>query len=429
MLEYIHVKNFKCIVDTTLDLRYGEGKAPNGYRDLARMAFVQDETPRTRLVPVFAMYGRNGGGKTTILQAVETLLDIVAGRGMELLNLKYMPNRLHPELTQTEFEIGFTCGRMHYRYALAYNAEGILQERLERGGEEVYALNAETREYRFTGMATSAHPVQELEKILDGCRGAAGQQLFPLLFKLATEHAGMRPDITAAWQYMQIHLDVHAEDTMTPDEALMQLARYHEEADAPVEKAFVEIRKLMLRLDLDIMDMELLRVDEEQVRAAAEDDGQSVPYAAGDNDAWRIYTYQHAADDSKVRFTLQEESHGARRLFALLALALRTLHMGGVLMVDELDTAIHPLVLVELVGLFTDRESNKHGAQLVFTAHNTELLDGERLRLSEVCILTKNIKNGLRLRRLCDFEGMRNVKNFRLGYLDGYFAGIPFPSL
>lgn len=48
---------------------------------------------------------------------------------------------------------------------------------------------------------------------------------------------------------------------------------------------------------------------------------------------------------------------------------------------------------------------------------------------SIVCIVTKTAQNGTQLRRFCDFKGVCNVKNFRLGYLDGYFSGIPYPSI
>ncbi len=67
--------------------------------------------------------------------------------------------------------------------------------------------------------------------------------------------------------------------------------------------------------------------------------------------------------------------------------------------------------------------------QLPFSAHNTDLLDRELLRVSEVGIVNKNLKHGSTLKRLCDFNGVRNATNFRKQYLEGRFAGIPFPYL
>ena len=67
--------------------------------------------------------------------------------------------------------------------------------------------------------------------------------------------------------------------------------------------------------------------------------------------------------------------------------------------------------------------------KLILTAHNTELLEATNLRTSQVAIVTKTSKQGTLARRLCDFDGVRNVQNFRKTYLDGAFAGIPFPII
>jgi AAA15 family ATPase/GTPase len=75
--------------------------------------------------------------------------------------------------------------------------------------------------------------------------------------------------------------------------------------------------------------------------------------------------------------------------------------------------------------MFKDKRYNKRNAQLVFTAHNTDILDVDVLRISEVAIVRKNIKEGTSLRSLSSFEGIRNVTNFRKQYLSGAFSGIP----
>jgi AAA15 family ATPase/GTPase len=87
------------------------------------------------------------------------------------------------------------------------------------------------------------------------------------------------------------------------------------------------------------------------------------------------------------------------------------------------------LLLVELVKLFKDKRYNKANAQLIFTAHNTNIMDDELLRKSEIGIITKTLAKGSVLQRVSDFEGVRNVTNFRKQYLQGTFSGIPFPYI
>jgi len=116
----------------------------------------------------------------------------------------------------------------------------------------------------------------------------------------------------------------------------------------------------------------------------------------------------------------------------LVGAFLYALKTGGVIFVDELDRSLHPLLMRELVMLFKKRIYNPNGAQLVFTTHNTDILDDSILRLSEIALVRKNLHNGTMIRRLVDLknegEDIRNVTNFRKQYLEGYYSGIPHPS-
>ena len=100
------------------------------------------------------------------------------------------------------------------------------------------------------------------------------------------------------------------------------------------------------------------------------------------------------------------------------------------MIVDELDRSLHPLLLIELVRLFKDKRYNSNGAQLIFTAHNTEILDAGMLRVSEVGIVKRTSQEGTEIVRLSDFRGINNnIATFRQQYLNGQFAGIPFPYI
>ena len=169
--------------------------------------------------------------------------------------------------------------------------------------------------------------------------------------------------------------------------------------------------------------MELI-LREEKFSTMPDDDGVREPELM-----YRINSYHKDKNGELVALDFREESRGTQVLFGLLGVVLRKLRAGGVLVIDEIDRSLHSLLLVALVSLFTNKEYNVKGAQLILTAHNTELLGADNLRTSQVAIVTKTSKEGTLARRLCDFDGVRNVQNFRKTYLDGAYAGIPFPII
>ncbi|MEG3023148.1 MAG: ATP-binding protein, partial [Akkermansia sp.] len=142
-----------------------------------------------------------------------------------------------------------------------------------------------------------------------------------------------------------------------------------------------------------------------------------------------INTYHTDIEGEEVKFNLREESEGTQILFGVLALILMVLEEGNTLIIDELDSSLHPLIVRELVRLFKDKTYNEKNAQLIFTTHTTDLLDDDLMRVSEVAIVNKTLKKGTTARRLSQFEGIRNVTNFRKRYMEGAFKGIPYPYI
>lgn len=98
--------------------------------------------------------------------------------------------------------------------------------------------------------------------------------------------------------------------------------------------------------------------------------------------------------------------------------------IGGVLLVDELERSLHPLLVREVVLQFKKRRLNPKGAQLIITTHSTDLLDDSILRLSKIALVRKTTANSTMIRRLVEVkkagEDIRNVTNFRKQYLAGF---------
>ena len=137
----------------------------------------------------------------------------------------------------------------------------------------------------------------------------------------------------------------------------------------------------------------------------------------------------HIKVGTLVRFDFNEESMGTQIAFGVLGSILAALEQGGLVLIDELDRSLHSLVFQQIVQMFTEKRYNTKNAQLVFSAHNTDLLDADILRISEIDFVNKTKKKGTTIKRLVEFSDIRNVSNFRKRYLSGEFDGIPFPYL
>ena len=139
-------------------------------------------------------------------------------------------------------------------------------------------------------------------------------------------------------------------------------------------------------------------------------------YHLGINNAGKSVTFE---------LDLSDESDGTRKLMALAPAIESTLAKGGVLLVDEIEKELHPILVNYIVSKFQSKNSNPHGAQIVFTTHNTELLNLELLRKDQIYLADKKPSDGVsELYCLSDFS-TRTTDNIRKGYLLGKYGAIP----
>ncbi len=138
---------------------------------------------------------------------------------------------------------------------------------------------------------------------------------------------------------------------------------------------------------------------------------------------------RHRAADSDVALDfLREESLGTHAWFAFLGPLLTALTAGAVLLVDELDSSLHPTLAAEVVRLFQDLDANPKGAQLIFTTHDATLLGSpvldRPLDRDQIWITAKQRSGETELYPLIDAKP-RPDENLERGYLRGRYGGIP----
>ena len=132
-----------------------------------------------------------------------------------------------------------------------------------------------------------------------------------------------------------------------------------------------------------------------------------------------------AGEEALFALELSDESEGTRRLMALAVGIEQVLQKGGILLVDEIDRELHPLLAEFIISKFQSPETNPGHAQIIFTTHDTELLNMEILRKDQIYFVDKHKKNGVsELFNLTDLM-IKTNDNIRKSYLVGKYGAIP----
>jgi AAA15 family ATPase/GTPase len=428
MLSTFFVQNFRSILDLKLDFSYGEGKAPNGYQDQEIMPFL-DAPGQRRLVPCMAYFGANASGKTNILKAIGIFENLLVDGGV--LSDFYEPNLLNPKFSNTTLAAEFFTDGERYEYQITYNAKEIQSESLSKNGTPIFVIEGLKAEFS-PQILSATYSDDKLSDILRvECSDGEGRQTKLFLHRIGLAYLGLHADLKNAFFYFKHRLKYYGNEQPLPLPISVALLARTMGGDEGA--ALGAITDVVRRLDIDIA---AININKKEL--APNDQTQfgivSINRETGAKHSLQITsTHKDISGNLALFDFMKQESAGTQRLAGLVGLILYALKVGGVLLVDELECSLHPLLMREIVLYFKKRRFNPLGAQLIVTTHNTDILDDSILRLSEIALVRKTVANGTLVRRLIDLknggEDIRNVTNFRKQYLAGFYSGIPHPAL
>jgi hypothetical protein len=136
-------------------------------------------------------------------------------------------------------------------------------------------------------------------------------------------------------------------------------------------------------------------------------------------------TFEHKADDrDPIKLGIDEESAGTQILFKSAGAWLNVFANGEVLLFDEVDTSLHPALTRFLISRFHSSKHNAKNAQLIFSTHNTSLLDQDLLRRDQIWFVEKDSRGSSRLFPLTDFKP-RNDEVIEKWYMRGRYGALP----
>lgn len=429
MIRSFQIRNFKSIADMTARLTYAEGRAPGNWEEGETWPFLQaGARVSDRFVPVLAVYGANASGKSNLIEAFSVFRQILS-RGIAGL---YSPNKLIPAPPACRFSIAVSLGGADWQYSVEYDDRRILFEELAAPGGDALFRIEEGKAALLSPVATENYPEARLrDAIRVECRDLHGNMARPFLSCLARSFAGLSPAASGVWGECAERLWVSFTNRPLLSQGIDMLAG--EDTEEARAAATDKIGKLLRKFDFAIRRLSMTRTKPAtdfppDPRGPSPQGFPGRPAAAPYLDS---FTSLHSdARGNPVAFNfLKEESQGTQILAGLLAVCLWALEKGKTVLIDELDRSLHPFILTSLIGLFKSRRHNRKNAQLVFTLHDPTPLDGGLLRVSEVAVINKTAKKGSTFSRISDFQGSRNVFNFRRQYLSGAYSGIPFPYI
>ncbi|MFR6507859.1 MAG: AAA family ATPase [Dorea sp.] len=132
-----------------------------------------------------------------------------------------------------------------------------------------------------------------------------------------------------------------------------------------------------------------------------------------ENDRIDIFT-KHCVDDVETEINLFDESSGTQKLFGLLPFIAESLITGTVLVIDELDAKIHPVLLRHIIMMFNDMGINRHKAQLIFTSHDLSTMNSEVFRRDEIWFVAKGNAQNSKLYSLVEFKNEKGNLSERM---------------
>lgn len=145
----------------------------------------------------------------------------------------------------------------------------------------------------------------------------------------------------------------------------------------------------------------------------------------------KIFNSKHQHVDN-IDFSLEDdESWGTKKFFALTGPILDVLENGRILVVDELDSKLHPNLVCKIVSLFNSQEHNPKNAQLIFNTHDTNLLSSGLFRRDQIWFSEKDKFGEAKLYSLADFksDGVRKTDPFEENYIRGKYGAVPYLGL
>lgn len=370
------------------------------------------DTKQYKLLKSVAIFGANASGKSNLFKAMQFARDFVLSSSKE----SQANEKIHvtPFLlsTKTEsepslFEFVFLKNNTKYRYGFRLNNSIVVDEWLFAASKVKESLLFERHEQDIKVGAK----FKEGSKIIELTRKNA------LFLSVVAQFNGKIAESIIEWFYgLRIITGLQTYNSVTI-EYLKALEN---------KKEFMAILNIA---DPSIQDFQFKELDIEKAPKYIKEELERIKALGAKYELMpEIKTYHNQYNDKNnvagtVEFDFNKnESKGTQHLFSLTGPILDTIENSNILVIDEFECNLHPLISRFLIKLFHLKNKN---AQFIFNTHDTKLLNNKYFRRDQIYFVDKDQFGGSSLYSLYDYN-IRYDRTFDKDYLEGKYKAIPF---
>ncbi len=421
MLIEFKVANFRSIKEMqTLSLVASKNKE---LMDSHTFDAQLSEQASIKLLRSAAIYGPNAAGKTNLVRALKVMDTIVRTSALEKSRgdlLPVVPFKLHPESRRTPstFEVMFLLDGVRYQYGFSATKERITEEwlyafprkRIQRWFKRTWNADEQKHDWDFGAFLTGEKTVWQKSTRDNALFLSTAVQLNSLQLQPVNDWFNTTLYCSESFEILGLG-PVFSASFCAEGGDKGKIVNFLSEADLGIDDVRVT-KEIFNPKDLpqdmsDTVKQVLIREMENE-------------------ELYNVKTIHRDSEGESVPFDLEDESDGTRKIFALAGPFLDSLERGHVVFIDELPDNLHPALLKFLVGRFNNKKTNPGNAQLIFTTHETHMLDQTILRRDQIWFCEKDSTRATRIYPLTDFRPRKMRENLEAAYLSGRYGAVPY---
>lgn len=417
MLIEFSVANYRSFKDkVTFSMVAANIVAKDKHLDEANVFAVDDEL---KLLKSAAIYGANASGKSNLGQALSFMKWFMVNSSKETQSTEKINVERFRLSTETDeqpslFEIVFLIDKKKYRYGFEVNRDRVVSEwlfyvpkqretKLFERNNNFIRINAKT--YKADGIQEKTRHNALFLSVSAQFNVKIAEQILAWLTNKLKIISGLRDDN---------HLIDTVQQCLAEDKNKEEILSLIRKLDLGIDGVEVKEREITSDILPDEFPDELKKALIKSGRRAT-----SIRTLHRKFDAQGHHT-------SMELFSLNEqESEGTKKIFALGGPLFDTLSNGKVLVIDEFDARLHPLISRAIVDLFNSNETNPNNAQFIFMTHDTNLLSNKIFRRDQIWFTEKNRQGATDLYSLAEYN-IRNDASFESDYIKGRYGAIPY---
>lgn len=423
MLLQFSIKNFRTFKErATLSL-----VASNYDKDTRETENIhQDLKLNLRLLKSAVVYGANASGKSKFFEALMFMKHFVITSSKDSQKgdkIDIEPFRLNNESEKlpTEFEVVFTHKNVLFRYGFEVDNKSVISEwlyykpktkEIELFYREKNKFETHERNFQKGKTVIKEGLVRDNALLVSVSAQFNDSTSISVIdwFKQLKTISGLNESGYKGFTMGRTEDPIHKA-------RILDLLKAADLGIQDIKLQKLEIDKLPKEIPKELRDKIIKEVNEEKAEFISDVLTTHKKYDANNNPI------------DSVNFSLDDdESSGTRKFFALTGSILDVIENGYTLVVDELDSKLHPNLVCKIVSLFNSKELNKKNAQLIFNTHDTNLLSSGLFRRDQIWFTDKNKFGEARLYSLADFKSdeVRKTESFEDNYIRGKYGAVPF---